>query len=136
MVKQQALNRKFHTFSFRTQVLNYPIRKWSLSLFFPKKVIPSGYRKIALIHGCTPTEKTSDKKIIEIYSKVLTAFQQAAKQRGTRIPALNLNFIALKFLQIYEIMGEAVFDSHLQYETEKYLSEGLRPEYKQELNLF
>jgi hypothetical protein len=88
------------------------------------------------MHGCPPTEKTSDKKIIEIYSKVLTVFQQAAKQRGTRIPALNLNFMVLKFLQVYEIMGEAVLDSHLQYEVEKYLSEGLRPEYKQELKFF
>jgi hypothetical protein len=101
-----------------------------------KKVIVSGYRRIALLHGCAPTEKTSNEKIIEIYSKVCTAFQQAAKQRGTRIPALNLNFIVLKFLQVYETMGDVAFDSHLKYEIGKYISEGLRPEYNQELRLF
>jgi hypothetical protein len=101
-----------------------------------EKVIPSGYRRIAQLHGCAPTGKTTEKKIMEIYIKVATAFKHVAKQRGAVIPALNLNFIVLKFLQVYEMMGDAVLDSHLQYETEKYLSEGLRPEYKQELKLF
>lgn len=102
------------------------------------KIIINGYRRIAAFQGCAPTSKTTDKKIIEIYSKVGTAFQQAAKQRGelTPIPASNLNFIVWKFLQSYEMFGDEQIDSHLQYEIEKYLSEGLRPDYKQDLKLF
>ena len=100
------------------------------------KLIVKGYRKIAAQHGCAPTSKTTDQKIIEIHSQVSTAFNQAAKQRGERIPALVDNYITLKFFQVYEMLGEQRLQGHLQYEVEKYLGEGLRPDYKQELPLF
>jgi hypothetical protein len=100
------------------------------------KLIIEGYRRIAAIKGCAPSLKTSDKKIIEIYSKVGSAFRQAAMQRRELIPAENLNFIVWKFFQVYEMMGNEMLDSHLQYEVEKYLTEGLRPEYRNELALF
>ena len=79
---------------------------------------------------------TSDEKIIEIYSRVVTAFCQAAKQRGETIPAVFLNRIVLKFLTVHEKMPAEFFGDHLQYEVEKYIAEGLRPDYKQELPLF
>lgn len=100
------------------------------------KLIISGYRRIGASHGCAPTSKTSDKKIIEIYSKVGTAFREASKQRDEIIPATILNFIVWKFLQVYELMGDEMLESHLQYEIKKYLREGLRPDYRQDLKLF
>jgi hypothetical protein len=100
------------------------------------KLIIDGYRRIAAIKGCAPSSKTTDKEIIEIYSKVGSAFRQAAMQRGEIIPADNLNFIVWKFFQVYEMMGDEMLISHLQYEVEKYLQEGLRPEYRSELTLF
>jgi FixJ family two-component response regulator len=99
------------------------------------KVVVIGYRRIAAQLGCAPTAKTTDQKIVEIYSKVGTAFQQAAEQRGEHIPALYLNTIVLKFLQVYEMLGEQRLQEHLQYEVNKYLAEGLRPDYKQKLSL-
>ena len=99
------------------------------------RLIVKGYRRIAAQHGCAPTAKTSDQKIIEIYTLVSKAFHQAAERRGERIPALIDNNIVLKFLQVYEMMGDHL-QQHLQYEVGKYLAEGLRPEYKQELPLF
>lgn len=99
-------------------------------------LIINGYRKVGQERACAPTSKTSDKKIIEIYTQVLNAFTSASKIRAERIPAVKLNFIALKFFQVYEMMGEEGMNSHLGYEVEKYLEEGLREEYNQELKLF
>ena len=99
-------------------------------------LIVSGYRRIAAQHGCAPSAKTTDQKIVEIYSRVGTAFRQASQQRGELMPALILNFIVFKFLQVYEMMGEQMLQEHLQYEVQKYLAEGLRPDYRQELSLF
>ncbi|GAB4364319.1 MAG: hypothetical protein Kow0042_02850 [Calditrichia bacterium] len=100
------------------------------------KLIVSGYRRIGEQYRLAPTGKTSDQKIIEIYSRVVTAFRQASEQRREHIPALILNFIVFKFLQVYEMMGDQMLQEHLQYEVEKYLEEGLRPDYRQELPLF
>lgn len=60
-----------------------------------------------------------------------------------------LNRIVMKFLQLYEMrfekdeksgldeaIAEKFFCDHLKYEVEKYLVEGLRPDYKRELPLF
>jgi len=99
------------------------------------KLIIQGYRRIAAQHGCAPTSKTTDQKIVQIYSTVGTAFHQAEKQRGEHIPTPYLNTIALKFLQVYEMGGDQFMEGHLKYEVEKYLVEGLRPDYKQALNL-
>lgn len=100
------------------------------------RLIVKGYRKIAAQHGCAPTAKTTDQKIMEIYSKVGEAFHQAAERRGEHISALFQNYIVLKFFAVYEMLGEQRLQGHLQYEVDKYLAEGLRPDYKQELPLF
>jgi hypothetical protein len=50
--------------------------------------IVSGFRNLALHNACAPTAKTSDEKILEIYSKVTGAFNVAAEERGERIPAV------------------------------------------------
>lgn len=90
----------------------------------------------ASTRGIAPSSKTSDEKIIEIYQKVGTAFRQVATQRSEIISAGVLNNIVLKFFQIYEGYGQEMFDSHLNYELSKYQNEGLRPDYKIEINLF
>ena len=100
------------------------------------KLIVGGYRSLAASQGCAPTSATSDRSIIEIYSRVGTAFRQVSEQRGEVLPAGVINNIVFRFLQINEKMGRSMMDSHLEYELEKYLNEGLRPDYCQELKLF
>jgi len=104
------------------------------------RLIVKGYRRIAAQHGCAPTAKTTDAKIIEIYSTVLSAFGEASKKRGEDIPALYLNHIVAKFYQVYEMFHGSPFpqrfQEHLKYEVNKYLAEGLRPDYMQKLQLF
>ncbi len=100
------------------------------------RLISKGYRIIGALHNIAPTAKTTDQKIMEIYSKVSTAFQEIAKQRGEHIPALFLNHIVWIFIQNYEMFGEKLMLEHLQYEVAKYLREGLRQDYKKELSLF
>jgi hypothetical protein len=100
------------------------------------KLVVKGYRKIAGQHNCAPTAKTTDQKIVEIYQKIGSAFQQAAQQRGEHIPALYLNTIVLHYLQIYEMLGDHHLQNHLQYDVDKYLTEGLRDDFKRELPLF
>lgn len=100
------------------------------------KLIVRGYRNLAAASGLAPTTKTTDEKIVQIYSRVGTAFNEAAKQRNERIPALHLNSIVFKFLQVYETLGENFMEDHLHYEIKKYLNEGLRDDYKRDLPLF
>ena len=99
-------------------------------------LVVNGYRRIAAERGCAPGPEVSDAKIIEIYQRVLEAFKAAASTRGERIPATILNYIALFFFQKYKLLGDARFESHLQYEITKYSQEGLREDYKQHLELF
>jgi hypothetical protein len=98
-------------------------------------LIVGGYRRLAASQGCAPTSKTSDQKIIEIYRKVATAFRQAAEKRGERIRAGVMNFIVWHFLQAYEDLGDAMVESHLAYEVQKYSEGGLRPDYNRNLDL-
>jgi hypothetical protein len=100
------------------------------------KLVVSGYRRLATQNGCAPTTATSDKEILEIYKKVGTAFREASQQRNECLPAGTMNYIVWKFIQIKEMMGSEMLDSHLEYELQKYLSNGLRPDYRQELHLF
>jgi len=44
-------------------------------------LVINGYRQIARQRNCAPTAKTSDQKIIEIYQKVLTRFQEASAKK-------------------------------------------------------
>ena len=100
------------------------------------KLVVGGYRRIAAQRGCAPTAKTSDAKIIEIYARVGTAFRDVANERGEPFPAAIHNNIVLFFLQLSETMGDAMMESHLAYELDKFRSHGLRSDYKQPLNLF
>jgi hypothetical protein len=99
-------------------------------------LIVHGYRKFANEHGCAPTSATSDQDIIRTYMKVGSAFRAASQKRGENISAGVLNRIVLNFLQARELLGDAMMDQHLQYEVQKYLNEGLRQDYKQEIRLF
>ena len=99
-------------------------------------IVINGYRRIAAERNIAPTSKTSDEKIIEIYRLVGETFNGAAQQKGEHIPAKYLNTIMLKFYQVYEFGGDIMLEEHLQYEVDKYMREGLRNEYKQELELF
>lgn len=99
-------------------------------------LIVDSYRKIASINGIAPTSKTSDNKIIEIYSRVDSAFKEASKQRNEQIQVGYINTIVLKFIQVYEMGGDIFIEEHLKYEIDKYLIEGLRSDYKNELKLF
>ena len=98
-------------------------------------VIVAGYRRIAAQHGCAPTQQTSDQEIIEIYTLVTTGFNRTAEERAERIPALQLNHIVLKFLQMQEDLGPEIMAFHLQYKIEKYATNGLRADYQQNLSL-
>ena len=69
---------------------------------------------------------------MDIYDRVVAAFNQVAENREERIPAVNMNSIVFKFIQVYEMTGEKFFDEHLKYEVEKFISEGFRPDYLQQ----
>lgn len=93
-------------------------------------------RNIGEYNNTAPTDKTSDEKVIEIYTLICTSFRKASLERQERIPANNLNTIAIKFFKVYEDFGENFMQDHLKYEVDKYLKEGLRSDYQRELPLF
>lgn len=88
------------------------------------------YRHMAFVQGGAPTEKTSDQKIAIIYKKVYKVFIEASAQRGERLTMEIINAIVWKFLQVNEMFGAEMMNEHLDYEIQKYLHEGLRPDYK------
>ena len=93
-------------------------------------------RKIGEYNNTAPTEKTSDEKIIEIYTLICTSFKNASINNHEHINANNLNTIAIKFIQVYEDFGENFMNNHLNHELKKYAIDGLRNEYKKEITLF
>ncbi len=93
-------------------------------------------RSIGEHNNTAPTENISDEKIIEIYTLICTSFRKASSESNERIPADNLNTIAMKFFKVYEGFGEDFMQEHLQYELKKYTTEGLRPEYQRGISLF
>ena len=93
-------------------------------------------RSIGEYNNTAPTENISDEKIIEIYTLICTSFRKASSEKQERIPADNLNTIAMKFFKVYEDFGEDFMQEHLEYELKKYANEGLRPEYKKGISLF
>lgn len=99
-------------------------------------IVVTAYRRIAKSRRTAPTDKTTDQKIVEIYTKVLTAFKTESKLKGEFISADVLNLIAYKFFQVYEMTGEDFMNEHLEYEIELYKNSGLRDDYKEGLDLF
>lgn len=93
-------------------------------------------RNIGRYNNTAPTEKTSDEKVIEIYQLICSSFRDTSNKRNERIPADNLNTIAMKFFNVYEQFGEDFMKEHLEFELEKYRKEGLRPEYQKGISLF
>ncbi len=90
------------------------------------------FRQLAIANNCAPSVKMSDQTILFIYDKVVSAFNQVAESKDEKIPAVNINSIVFKFIQVYEMTGETFFEEHLKYEIDKYKSEGLRPDYLQQ----
>ena len=102
-------------------------------------LIVYGYRRIAAQSSSAPTAKTTDEKIVEIYSQVVTAFHKAAQLRGEHIPGPYLNTIVWHYLQLFETLGpqcQRFFEEHLQREVSRFLVDGLREDYRQKLSLF
>lgn len=79
---------------------------------------------------------TSDERILEIYGQVVSSFRKASEHRGERLSAGVLNNIFLHQVVGNEQFGQEYADDHLQYEIKKYLAEGLREDYKQEVRFF
>lgn len=99
-------------------------------------LIVNGYRHLGQANNCAPTSKTSDQKIMEIYQQVGSGFREASDQRNEYLPAGHMNTVVFKFLNIYEMMGQHMFNEHLKYEVSRYIHEGLREDYQQDLKLF
>jgi hypothetical protein len=135
------LTRSFMTLIYPIFYFNYYIlkRKPQEPVSFEDKLNTSlvkRLRNIGEYNNTAPTDKTSDEKVIEIYTLICTSFRKASLERQERIPANNLNTIAIKFFKVYEDFGENFMQDHLKYEVDKYLKEGLRSDYQRELSLF
>ncbi|OAB30565.1 hypothetical protein SAMN05444395_11144 [Flavobacterium fryxellicola] len=123
-------------FFFNVYILNNkPIEPISFLDKFDRSVVIR-FREIGKYNNIAPTEKSSDKMIIEIYTLICTSFRKASLVRKEHIPANSLNVIALKFMKLYEDLGEEFMNEHLEYELNNYKIQGLRPEYKYDISLF
>jgi uncharacterized membrane protein len=93
------------------------------------------YRNYAKQKGVAPSSKMYDHEILEIVKFVQTAFMDAAKRKGEHISGTYLMTINVYFLQQYETFGKEFFIKHLEYEVNKYITEGLRSSYQKDLGL-
>lgn len=129
-------------------IIIYPIFYFSYYILKRKPQEPSSFedklntslvkrlRELGEYNNTAPTEDISDEKIIEIYTLICSSFRKASSEKQERIPADNLNTIAMKFFKVYEEFGENFMKEHLEYELDKYKNEGLRPEYQKGISLF
>jgi hypothetical protein len=101
---------------------------------FPNDIIINGFRSAAVKRNIVLTSKTSDEKIIELYHRVGLAFIAASKKRKMYLPGRQINSIVLELLQVFEKNGEVIFNEYLSNEVAKYINEGLRQEYRKELD--
>ena len=134
------------TRSFMT--IFYPVFYFSYYILKKKPEVPISFedklntslvkrlRELGDYNNTAPTENISDEKIIEIYTLICSSFRKASSDKQERIPANNLNTIAMKFFKVYEEFGENFMQEHLEYELKKYTTEGLRPEYQRGISLF
>ena len=135
------LTRSFMTIFYPVFYFSYYIlkRKPEEPISFEDKLNTSlvkRLREVGDYNNTAPTENISDEKIIEIYTLICSSFRKASSEKQERIPANNLNTIAMKFFKVYEEFGEDFMQEHLEYELKKYANEGLRPEYKKGISLF
>lgn len=91
------------------------------------------FRNAGVKHGISPIAKMADNEILTISKEVMTAFRQASEEKGERISGTHLLTIAIKFFVVYETMGTEMYYEHLEYEVEKYKTDGLRADYQKEL---
>lgn len=135
------LTRSFTTIFYPVFYISYYIlkRKPEEPSSFQDKLNASLVKRLRGIgeyNNTAPTANISDEKIIEIYTLICTSFRKASLEKQERIPADNLNTIAMKFFKVYEEFGESFMQEHLEYELKKYTTEGLRPEYQRGISLF
>jgi hypothetical protein len=100
------------------------------------ELVVKSFRGLAESNGVAPTSKMSDEEIIRISQEVGEAFRKVSEQRGEHLKAGYLFTIQMQFFRIYELSGEKLYQEHIIYECNKYLNEGLRQDYQQDLKLF
>ena len=92
------------------------------------------FRRVAAESGTGPTMLTSDDVVFEIYRKVFHAFADGCKCAGKTMPnRWTMNYIALKFLEVSEVIGGEIIDSLLECEVRWYVESGLRTMFDCEL---
>ncbi len=74
-------------------------------------------------------KRIKDEKLLELVRVVMVSFKEAAESKGETIPGSSLTKISMKFIKVFDIMGENLFMQHLSYEIDLYLKTGLRKEY-------
>jgi hypothetical protein len=84
-------------------------------------------------NGIADINTLSDEKILEIAQEVMTRFKDAAEKKGETILGGYLLTIAAQFIVTYAMAGEKFYYEHLNYEINKYMTEGLREDYKHNL---
>ena len=70
-----------------------------------------------------------DEIIKRISAEVIDSFRKVAELKGERISGGSLLKISSKFMIVYENFGADYYQSHLEYELEKYKNDGLREDY-------
>jgi hypothetical protein len=107
-------------------------REEKLALVKRKRV--AFFRRVAAESGIGPAMFTSDDVVFEIYRKVFHAFADGCKCTGKTMPnRWTMNYIALKFLEVNEVVGREIIDSLLDCEVQWYVKSGLRTMYDCEL---
>lgn len=122
---------RFFNFLFKDE---QPISIFDYVQELPNDIIINGFRSAAVKRNIVLTSKTSDEKIIELYHQVGIAFIEASKKRKMYLPGKQINSIVLEFLQVFEEKGEVIFNEYLSTEVAKYINEGLRQEYRKDLD--
>lgn len=110
------------------------IISWFIDLFKPKR--PRSL--LEELHSATNNYfrqyinniEISDEDLSNYVTDIMLQFKKIAELRGETISGTSLVKISCKFVSMLDRHPREFVDEHLKYELNKYLSSGLRPDYK------
>ena len=98
-----------------------------------RRALVAAYRRHGTRMGRAPTALTPDAAVIEVHERVTEGYARVAGERGETLTPARLQYIAWRFMETRETLGDDMLRSHLRHELRRYRTDGLRTDFQREL---
>ena len=100
-----------------------------------RRALIAAYRGQGTRLGRAPGALTPDAAVIDVHERVTAAYARVAGERGETLTPARLHYIAWRFMETRETLGDDMLRSHLRHELRRYRAEGLRPDFQRDLKI-